>query len=351
MSIASGSAAPGALIDGRYTVLEHLGGGSAGEVYRVRDENFQTEVALKLLKPRAGAPPTWDEARALLRLSSEFILPVLNAAVISGVDIRYIVTDLAKGGDLSHAAAPTGAPIRTALAWGQQLASAVARVHDDGLLHRDVKPANAFLSGKGTALLADFGMAAAMDAAGTAAPDGTPVTCAPEIWAGGRCTVQTDVYSLGATLFYLLTGDWPRPGATQAQVAAAAQAGRGPAVTDLAPHVQRPVVLVVNKALALSPADRYATAADLAAALGSAGQTVARDWQRTDEHPGHRACLRGGPAGPKAGLVLCLEPGTPGRWDLRAVRDPSGRRIRGVELSGLAPAEADRALRAAVPRL
>jgi len=134
------------LIDDQYKVIKHLGSGSNGQVYRVLDEHLQFEVALKLLNPKPGQAKDWREAQALQRLRSEFILRVYNAAVIPGIDIRYLTTALADNGDCDSATGQHGVPVRLAMRWCQQASSGLARVHDDGLLHRDIKPANVFLS-------------------------------------------------------------------------------------------------------------------------------------------------------------------------------------------------------------
>lgn len=170
------------------------------------------------------------------------------------------------------------------------------------------------------------------------------------MWAGGRCSVSSDVYSLGVTLFYLLTGAWPREGATTLELAQNVVTARGPRLTDLAPHAPRAAVLVVNKAMAVDPGARHVSAAELAAELGMAARAVGREWQRTDEHPGHRACVRGEPTATRTGVLVCLVPDGV-RWALRVVAQPSGRRNRRSEPAGLTAAAADRALREAVARL
>src|SRR5580658_1805964 len=94
----------GSRIADRYLVVKHLGGGTYGDVYHVIDEHLGNEVALKLLKPQAGQPATWDEAQILEQMRSEYLVPVLNADVVQGSDLRYITTTLMTGGDLAGVA-------------------------------------------------------------------------------------------------------------------------------------------------------------------------------------------------------------------------------------------------------
>jgi eukaryotic-like serine/threonine-protein kinase len=156
----------------------------------VVDEYLDNEVALKLLAPKAGQPATWDEAQILEQLRSEYLLPVLNADVVPGGDLRYITTRLMTGGDLEDAGLPRGVPPEQAIRWGQQLGHGLDRVHAADLVHRDVKPANGFLDSGQVALLGDLGMAAAVGPDGSAPPYGTFATVAPEVLgAGGRCSV------------------------------------------------------------------------------------------------------------------------------------------------------------------
>jgi serine/threonine-protein kinase len=323
--------APGELVDDQYEVREFLGTGENGDVYRVFDLHLETEVALKLLKPNKGASLDWREAQILQRLRSDYILEVKNAAVIPGLDIRYITTAVAEGKDCETASGAYGVPVRTAMRWAQQASSGLARIHDERLLHRDVKPANVFLNADaGRALIADLGMAAAMDDDGETDRDGTPVTAAPELWTGGRCSVASDIYSMGITAFYFLTATWPRPNPSRKQLIANALAGTGPTLAEIAPHVPLQVARVVNRALSLEPTARQQSAAELAAEFGKCGEDRGRPWCRSDEHPGHHLCLRGDSYRGKAGVLLCIVPDGQ-RFAVRAVKDPSGNRIHSAE--------------------
>ncbi|WP_097287579.1 serine/threonine-protein kinase [Streptomyces sp. OK228] len=195
-------------ISNRYQVLERLGRGSTGEVYRVADEHLRMEVALKLFEPMPGQPATWDEAQALKELQSEYLLTVYNAHTANGTDIRYLTMPVMDS-DLEAVATPFGVDAAKAVHWGQQMGYGLERIHAAGLLHRDVKPGNAFIDASGDALLGDLGLAVQMDSGGHSPMAGTFATVAPEVLTTGMCSVASDVYSLAATVFYLLSGQYP----------------------------------------------------------------------------------------------------------------------------------------------
>lgn len=278
----------------RYLVVSHRGGGSDGDVYHVIDEYLGSEVALKLLAPKSGQPATWDEAQILEQLRSEYLLPVLNADVVPGGDLRYLTTTLMTGGDLEKAALPKGVSPQQAVRWGQQLGHGLDRVHAANLVHRDVKPANGFLDPGQAALLGDLGMAAAMQPDGSTSPYGTFATVAPEVLgASGHCSVRSDVYSLGATVFYLVTGEYPvSHKQTRAAMADQIVAGQRRRIRDLAPHVSVGLGRVVERALSTDPADRQPDALTLANQL-SGCSLYPRVWQRIAEHTGHHMCFQG----------------------------------------------------------
>lgn len=299
----------GTLIDSRYEVRGYLGGGGFGEVYRVVDRHLDTTVALKLLRAFAGTN-VWAEAQALMQLRSPYILEVRNADIDAG--LPYLVTALAANGSAEAPMNPIGVPPDAAVRWVRHACRGAARTHAAGLLHRDIKPHNLFLTAANEAQLGDFGIAVFMDANGEASPHGTPATRAPEVSAGANTTISSDVYSLGATLYALLSGGYPDP------------AGGGPPLRDAAPHVSQALAQRVQRAISPTPAARYATAAEFDAALGDL-PTGTRTWRRTDEHSGHACCFRGEAPG-KAAATVCLVPAG-ARWEVLGSHQPTGRRI------------------------
>ena len=302
-------------IDGRYILSRPLGTGPQADVYEAEDTHEGDVVALKLLKqiPPGGS---WAEAQVLRRLADPHILPIRNAALDSGRP--YLATELAMHGSIEQRLAATGAcglDTDDVVRWLRQACTGVARAHDVGLVHNDLKPGNLFLNAQGECLVGDFGSASLLPAGQlTTVPLGfTPQTVAPEIAASWPslhgASVLSDVYSLGATAYWMLAAR-PAHDFTGAQDMAAALAivatQTPPRLRDLAPHVPQGVASAIERAMAKVPADRYPTTIAFAAQLGSRS-APARRWRRTDEHAGHLACWRGEPRGGGSTYVLCLE--------------------------------------------
>lgn len=338
-------------IAGRYLVVSHRGGGSDGDVYHVTDEHLGNEVALKLLAPKSGQPATWDEAQILERIRSEYLLPVLNADVVPGGDLRYVTTTLMTGGDLKDAALPRGVSPQQAVRWGQQLGHGLDRVHAANLVHRDVKPANGFLDSGQAALLGDLGMAAAMGPDGSAPPDGTLATVAPEVLGtSGRCSVRSDVYSLGATVFYLATGEYPVSHMqTRAAMAAQIVAGQRRRLRDLSPHVPVSLGRVIERSLSTDPADRQPDALTLANQL-SGCRHYRRTWRRVAEHPGHHMCFQGEATRTAQSVDVCVV-ATSNRQAEIIVLNASGQHLRRYEQSTVGLSRIATALRGLLPKI
>jgi len=280
----------------RYVLRRRLGPpGAQGEVYEALDTYENDVVALKLLTSWTVSGP-WAEAQILRRLADPHILPIRNADHIAGRP--FLATELAHHGTLQDrlvAVGQRGLDLDELVRWIRQACFGIARAHDWRLLHNDLKPGNLFLNAKEECLVGDFGCATLIPAgATTVRPHGaTAETAAPEIAASwgtpaGSASILSDVYSLGATAFWLLTARPPHDltGATDIATKMSIVATQPAAsLRDLAPHVPKPVAAAIETAISRSPGDRYRTVTDFAAALG-ARPTTARRWQRTDEHPG-----------------------------------------------------------------
>ena len=197
---------------GHLRVLERIGHGAFGDVYRAWDSRLDREVALKLLAEHDSLPDEGsaivEEGRLLARVHHRNVVTVYGA---DRVDNRVgLWMELIRGETLQQAIARGRSFSATdAVNIGIELAGAIGAVHDAGLLHRDIKPHNVMLAEDGRVVLMDFGTG--HDARGGERPglSGTPLYLAPELLAGGAPSVASDIYSVGVVLFYLLTRSYP----------------------------------------------------------------------------------------------------------------------------------------------
>jgi Tol biopolymer transport system component len=258
---------------GRLTILGELGRGAFGAVYRARDPHLDREVALKLLWPDGSDPDRFltsmlEEGRLLARIHHPNIVTIYDANVIDG---RVGLTmELVRGQTLAQEFETRGRfPAADAGIVGREIARALAAVHDAGLLHRDVKAQNIMRRSDGRLVLMDFGAGRQADGEGgdNEAITGTPLYLAPEVLGRQRATVQSDVYSLGVLLFYLLTGSYPVSGRTIRELRDAHRTAHRARLRALRPDVPEELAAVVDRALAASPSERWTTAAAMADAL------------------------------------------------------------------------------------
>jgi serine/threonine protein kinase len=315
----------GTILNDRYVFNRKLG--TTGDVYEAHDQHLDAQVAVKLLHPVGGVAQTWDEAQRLEHLRSRFLVDVINADVVSNSDIRYIVTPLLTAGDLECAAAGGGLSVHDAVRHMEHICGGIDRIHAAGMLHRDIKPGNALL-GEDGAFVSDLEFCAILDADGRTAPEGTWCTVAPEAAAGNYCSIRSDVYSLGATAFYLLSGEYPVDH-TLSRSEQRDRIVRGDVreLRTLAPHISQAIGTVVRKALSLDPSQRYESALPFSYALAQAARG-SRDWRRV-AHGGHVYCVECPAAGQRSGAAICSEAaGSDVR--LKAMTLPTRRRVAGV---------------------
>lgn len=329
----------GGIINGRYRVNAWLGGGANGQVYEVIDHRQNNRVcALKLMFSIPSAGP-WHEAAVLTGLDGEFVLPILNADDANGVP--FIVTEVMGNGSLEQRIPlDLGVDVDQACRWIRHACRGLARIHDRSLLHNDIKPENLFLDGDDEVLVGDLGLACFMDANGKGHYAGTPTTMAPEVAAVALAapaqvalhrptSVASDVYSLGATLYWLLAGHPiypPTPGIPIQQYLTLITSTAPAHIRDVAPHVPQGLGTIVMKAIERNPADRYASPAALDAAIG--GRTkYPRLWTRTVPCAGHTTCFQG--TRPQhVTLKVCAVPtGHRTQHVIEVHRHPSGHRV------------------------
>jgi len=256
------------------TLLERLGGGTYGEVYRAWDRQLEREVALKLLKGPSGAddPETsriTREGRLLARVRHP------NVITVHGVDVHEgrvgLWMELLRGQTLEQLLNTRGAfGAREAALVGIDLCRALAAIHSAGLLHRDVKAENVIREDGGRIVLMDFGTGREIDPSGRRRlPDlaGTPLYIAPEVFDGAPASQATDVYSLGVLLYHLVTGSFPVWAKTVEELKQKHARSEAIRLRDARADVPTVFVAVVDRAIAKNPANRYKTAGALEADL------------------------------------------------------------------------------------
>ncbi|MBA4066386.1 MAG: hypothetical protein C0501_22265 [Isosphaera sp.] len=271
-----GAPPPGAAF-GEYDLLGFVGYGGMGVVYRARHRVLKRVVALKLILAGRHARPADRErfrveAEAAARLSHPGIVQVYEVGEHDG--LPYLAMEFCPGGSLAaHLRAGAVTPAEAARIVAE-LAAAVQAAHDGDVVHRDLKPGNVLRTADGRWKVADFGLAKLLDApeplTGTNAVLGSPPYMSPE-QADGRSHLvgrPSDVYSLGAVLFELLTGRPPFRGETPSETVRMVLHDAPPAPRRLNRAVPRDLQTICLRCLEKSPARRFATAADLADDLG-----------------------------------------------------------------------------------
>jgi eukaryotic-like serine/threonine-protein kinase len=254
----------GEVIAGRYELQELVGTGGMSNVYRAHDRLLERTVALKLLHDRYSDDDEYverfrREARAAARLSHPNIVTVIDRGEQNGR--QFIVFEHVAGENLKQLVTRSGPlPIRQAIELALQIGRALSFAHEHELVHRDVKPQNVLLNGDGRAKVTDFGIARTLDVEGVTQSGvvlGTSHYISPEQATGDSVDAQSDVYSLGAVVYELLTGDVPFPGDNFVTVAMRHVREPVPSVLEERPEVPLRLAAAVERALAKGPTDRF----------------------------------------------------------------------------------------------
>ena len=266
----------GELIAERYELEELVGTGGMSSVYRAHDRLLERDVALKVLHQRFLADGEQverfrREARAVAQLSHPNIVTVIDRGEQDGR--QYIVFEYVDGENLKALVEREGPlPERDAIELALQVARALGFAHEQGLVHRDVKPQNVLLNDGGDTKVTDFGIARSLDVHGgltqTGTVMGTSDYIAPEQARGSRVDAQSDVYSLGAVLYELLTGEVPFKGDNFVAVAMRHINEPPPSVRERRPELSPCVDAVVRRAMAKEPRDRFRSMDELCSGLG-----------------------------------------------------------------------------------
>jgi serine/threonine protein kinase/Tol biopolymer transport system component len=271
---------------GPYDVVGLLGAGGMGQVYRGRDPRLKRDVAIKVLF-RAGTDPVrrqrfTDEAQAASALNHPNILTVYDVGIHD--DTPYIVSEVIEGTSVREMLARGPLTVRDALDLGAQMADGLAAAHQAGIVHRDFKPENVMVTRDGRVKILDFGLAlvglrddraaSALDVTvvdvtltATGAIVGTVPYMSPEQARGGLVDYRTDQFSLGLTLYEMLTGRRAFGAETAPQILAAILDTEPEPIARLNPRVAAPVRWTIDRCLAKDPRRRYDATADLAREL------------------------------------------------------------------------------------
>jgi serine/threonine-protein kinase len=258
------------LLLGRYRVLGLLGRGGMGEVYRADDLKLEQTVALKFLPPDLSR-----DAGRLSRFHNEVRLArqVSHANVVRVYDIgewegqAFLSMEYVDGEDLSTLLRRIGRlPADKATEVGRQICAGLAAAHDRGVVHRDLKPGNIMIDGRGRARITDFGLASLADAGEDAPRAGTPAYMAPEQVRGGEVGPKSDLYALGLVLYELYTGRRAFRGDTWEDLARSRETGP-PSPSSIIEGIDPAVERAIQRCLEEDPRLRPATALAVAAAL------------------------------------------------------------------------------------
>lgn len=267
-----------------YNLLDRIGAGGLGEVYRARDTKVGRTVALKVLpeRPHADAKELerfLEDAHAAAGLSHPNIATLFEVGQDQGR--HYLAYEFVQGTTLRQQIAGRGMNTRHALEIAVQLAEAVADAHASGILHTDLRPENIVITGKGSAKILDFGMAAwtrggATRALAASSPESLSVDAAPvaaylspEQAIGGVVDARTDVFSLGVIIYEMLSGRNPFAGPDPAATLLNISRSSPPPVTETNPELPREFDMMLTRAMAKDLDARQQSAASLSAELRS----------------------------------------------------------------------------------
>ena len=271
---------PGSLFASRYEILASLGQGGMGVVYKARDRELDEVVALKVLRADVAGTPEMDrrfrsEIKLARRVSHRNVCRLHDYGSAEGQ--RYVCMAYVEGVDLKRVLASRGAlPSDGAYDVCAQVAEGLQAIHDEGIVHRDLKSSNIMIDPRGIARLMDFGIAKSVEpglAHGVTATGvivGTPEYMSPEQALGGRVDTRSDLYSLGVVIFEAFTGHVPFRGDTPVATILLHVQQPPPLEGPGAAGLPRELVPLLRRALAKSPGERPAAAREIAEGLRAA---------------------------------------------------------------------------------
>jgi hypothetical protein len=271
-SLDGGGFAPGTILGERYRIIGLVGHGGMGEVYRADDLKLGQPVALKFLPEKLASEPAWierfyAEVRHARGVSHPNVCRVYDVGEIEGR--HFLSMEYVDGEDLASLLRRIGRlPPDKAVEIARELCAGLAAAHDKGVLHRDLKPGNVMIDGRGRAKITDFGLAVGTeDDKGGAEISGTPAYMAPEQLTGKGASVQSDIYALGLVLYEVFTGRKAFEAANLADWRRKHSEEQPTAPSTVTPGLDPVVERVILRCLEKDPKARPRSVAAVAAAL------------------------------------------------------------------------------------
>jgi len=274
LTLAQDELATGSIFAGRYQIIEQIGRGGMGRVYKAFDTEIQGKVALKLIKPEIAADKNSierfrNELKLARKVAHRYVSQMFD---LGNHESTYFITMVyVTGEDLKSFIRRTGQlSVSKALTLAGQIAEGLSEAHRLGVIHRDLKPRNIIIDKDGNARIMDFGIARSVSSKGITEKGimvGTPEYMSPEQTEMIDVDHRTDLYSLGIVLFEMLTGRVPFEGETPLGVAVKQKTEKPPRPEEFNPQISQDLSRLILKCLEKEPAERYQTVDDLLAAL------------------------------------------------------------------------------------
>jgi len=287
---------------GHYRVLEKIGSGAMGEVFRARDERLGRDVALKLIRPASSENPDHlrrfeQEARAAAALNHPNIVAIYDVGVHEGSP--YIVCELLQGKTLRQRLAEGALPVRLAINYSSQMVQGLIAAHDHRIVHRDLKPENLFVTTDGRVKILDFGVAKlqpgpedserSVEELTTVTKNGvvvgTVAYMSPEQLRAKTVDHRSDIFSVGAVLYEMLTGHRAFCGETEVDTITAVLLENPPEINLEQSGVPASFQQIVHHCLEKEPENRFQSARDLAFALETLADPSGPVWLKTRPRP------------------------------------------------------------------
>jgi eukaryotic-like serine/threonine-protein kinase len=302
----------GTLFDGRYQIQRKLGAGGMANVYLAEDQELGRRVAIKILNDRHANDEQFverfrREAKNAAALSHPNIVSIYDRGEAEGT--YYIAMEYLDGRSLKELILSRGdAPIAVVVEYARQILSALRFAHRHGIVHRDIKPHNVLVDGEGRVKVTDFGIARAGTSQMTEAGSivGTAQYLSPEQARGGDVDQRSDLYSLGVLMYEMLTGEVPFSGDTPVEIAMKHLSQTPATPSSRRPNIPHELDMVVMRALAKDPEDRYQTAGEMEADLDrvARGAGVARETEERATQIMRAPATIPGPLSPTAATMI-----------------------------------------------